>query len=165
MTKSFTPRPWTAWILVTRRKFSIVCVGLLRSSTHLSRKRNTVAVCFTNLTYWHHVNDDDTEKYLGNTMWSSRGKWPPMWLKWGLHGGWDSNILWKRKTLSWKKQNFWHWQEPWERGSCVYGSVLFWFLHSEERTSFSSTNVKLRLRFDIHLTFTLRSPDHLTTCP
>ena len=52
ITKSLTPRPWTAWILFMRRDFSIVCGRLSRSSTHLSRKRNTVAVCFTNLTYW-----------------------------------------------------------------------------------------------------------------
>ena len=34
------------------------------------------------------------------------------------------------------------------------------------KTSFTSTNVKLRLRFDVHLTFTWHSPEpHLTTWP
>ena len=54
ITKSFIPKPCTACILVTRRKFSIVCIVLSRSSTHLSRKRKTVAVCLTNL--GHRVN-------------------------------------------------------------------------------------------------------------
>ena len=35
-------------------------------------------------------------------------------------------------------------------------------LNKKEKTSFTSTNVRLRLRFDIHLTFTWHSPDHLT---
>ena len=42
-------------------------------------------------------------------------------------------------------------------------SLLIWFI---SRTSFTSTNVKLRLRFDVHLTFTWHSPEpHLTTWP
>ena len=47
--------------------------------------------------------------------------------------------------------------------------LYFWvFLGSDNRlsTSFTSTNVKLRLRFDVHLTFPWHSPEpHLTTWP
>ena len=85
ITKSLIPSPWRAWILVTSLKFSTVWIGLSRSPTHLSRNLNTVAVCFTN---------------LGSLIWSSRGRCPPMWLKWGRQGGCVTNILSRRSSMN-----------------------------------------------------------------
>ena len=51
--KSLTPIPCNAWIFATILILSMSCVGLSRSFTHLSMKRKTVTVCFTNLKEKH----------------------------------------------------------------------------------------------------------------